>query len=184
MLKSQVEMLNLENLALSKKYDMLSYSHNELVDDHIMLNIAHEVVMTSLDYGEPDSCTCANLDNILSCANPCCSKEGQSLIEQQVAGSNEKVLRNKKMRQLRRRHHAQHPQDIHGHMVKKLEKGETATSVKLHKKEAPKAINKAINMNKEKVKIQLVMLFALAIPLCPPSSKREGAKGNASSARS
>jgi hypothetical protein len=36
--------------------------------------------------------------------------------------------------------------------VKKLEKGETATSVKLHKKEAPKAINKAINMNKEKGK--------------------------------
>jgi hypothetical protein len=47
MLKSQVETLNLEKLALSEKYDILSYSHNELVDDHIMLNIVHEVVMTS-----------------------------------------------------------------------------------------------------------------------------------------
>jgi hypothetical protein len=54
---------------------MLPYSHNELVDDHIMLNIAHEVVITSLDYGEPDSCTCANLDNILSCANPAAQRK-------------------------------------------------------------------------------------------------------------
>jgi hypothetical protein len=75
MLKSQVEMLNLEKLALSKKYDMLSYSHNELVNDHIMLNIAHEVVMTSLNYCEPHSCTCVNLDNTMSCAIPCCSKK-------------------------------------------------------------------------------------------------------------
>jgi hypothetical protein len=36
---------------------MLSYSHSELVDDHIMLNIAHEVVITSLNSCEPRSCT-------------------------------------------------------------------------------------------------------------------------------
>jgi len=35
MLKSQVEMINLEKLALSEKYDMLSYSHSKLVDDHV-----------------------------------------------------------------------------------------------------------------------------------------------------
>jgi hypothetical protein len=35
-------------------------------------------------------------------------------------------------------------------MVKKLEKGETTTSVKLYKKEVPKAIYEAGNMNKEK----------------------------------
>jgi hypothetical protein len=64
MLRSQVEMINLEKLALSEKYAMLSYSHNELVDEHIMLNIAHKVVMTSFNYCEPHSCTCANLDNI------------------------------------------------------------------------------------------------------------------------
>jgi hypothetical protein len=88
------------------------------------------------------------------------------------------------MRQLRRRRHAHPPQDIQGRMVKKLEKGEIAASIKLHKKEVPKAINKENNMNKEKVKIQLVMLFALTIPLCPPSTKRHAAKGDASSARS
>jgi hypothetical protein len=41
MLRSQVEIINLEKLALSENYDMVSYSHNELIDDHIMINIAH-----------------------------------------------------------------------------------------------------------------------------------------------
>jgi hypothetical protein len=60
------------------------------------------------------------------------------LIEHQAARSEEKLLinkdRNKKAKQLRRRRIAQPPQDIHGHVVKKLEKGETTASVKLHKK--------------------------------------------------
>ena len=75
MLKNQVEMINSEKLALSEKYDMLSYSHNELVDDHIMLDIAHKVVTTILNSCEPHSCTRVHLDNISPCANPCCSKE-------------------------------------------------------------------------------------------------------------
>jgi hypothetical protein len=149
-------MINLEKLALSKKYDMLSYSRNELVDDHIMLDVAHEVVIVNLNSCEPHPCTCAHLDNISPCANPCCSKESQFLNEHQAAGSKEKLLmnkeRNKKAKQLRRRRIAQPPQDIHGRVVKKLETGETTTSVKLHKKDVPKAINEAINMNKEKGK--------------------------------
>jgi hypothetical protein len=109
MLKCQVELLNLEKLALSEKYDMLSDIHDKLLDDHIILNVAHEVVVNSLSSCEPHSCSCANLDHILSCTNPCYSKKGQSLIEQQVVGSKEKSLGNKKTRQLRRRHHAQPP---------------------------------------------------------------------------
>jgi hypothetical protein len=74
----------------------------------------------------------------------------------QAAGTKDKFLinkeRNKKAKQLRRRRIAQPPQDIHGRVVKKLETEETATSVKLHKKDVPKAINEAINMNKEKGK--------------------------------
>jgi hypothetical protein len=116
MLKSQVEMINLEKLALSEKYDMLSYSHNELVDGHIMLNVAHEVVISNLNSCEPHSCTRAPLDNISPCANPYCSKESQFLNEHQAAGSKEKLLinkeRNKKAKQLRRRRIAQPPQDI------------------------------------------------------------------------
>jgi hypothetical protein len=156
MLKNQVEMINLEKLALSEKYDMLSYSHNELVDDHIMLDVAHKVVTANLNSCEPHSCTRAHLDNISPCANPCCLKECKFLNEHQAAGSKEKLVinkeRNKKAKQLRRRCIAQPPQDIHGRVVKKLETGETAASVKLYKKDVPKAINEEINMNKEKGK--------------------------------
>jgi hypothetical protein len=110
-------------------------------------------------------------------------KKGQSLIEQQVVGSKRKLLENKKRRQLRRRRHARLPRDIHERVVKKLEEGEIVARVKLHKKDVPKAINEAINMNKEKVHIQLLMLFALVISLCHPEAKREEEKGDASSAR-
>jgi hypothetical protein len=153
MLERQVELLNLEKLALGEKYDMLSYSHNKLVDDHIMLDIAHEVVITSLNVCEPHSCTCAHLDNISPCANPCCSKESQCLNEHQATGSKEKLLinkeRNKKAKQLRRRRRAQ---DIYKHVVNKLEEEGTAARVKLCEKEAPKVISEAMNMNKEKGK--------------------------------
>jgi seryl-tRNA synthetase len=75
MLKSQVETMDLEKRALDKKYDMLSYSHNKLVDDHIMLYVAHEVIIANLNSCEPHSRTCAHLNCISSCANPCCSKK-------------------------------------------------------------------------------------------------------------
>jgi hypothetical protein len=65
--RSQVEMINLEKLALGEKYDMLSYSHSKLVDDHIMLDVAHEVVITNLNSCEPHSCTSTHLDNISPC---------------------------------------------------------------------------------------------------------------------
>jgi hypothetical protein len=152
MLRSQVEMMNLEKLALGEKYDMLSYSHSKLVDDHIMLDIAHEVVITSLTSCESHSCTSDQLVKVLSCADLHCPKKDQSLIEKQVVGSKRKLLGNKKQRQLRKRHHARLPQDIYKHVVNKLEEEGTATRLKLHEKEAPKAISEAINMNKEKGK--------------------------------
>jgi hypothetical protein len=70
------------------------------------------------------------------------------LIEQQVLGSQKILCGNKKQRQLRRRHIAQLSQDIHGRVVKKLDKGKTAASVKLHKKDVPK--DGEINMSLEK----------------------------------
>jgi hypothetical protein len=152
MLRSQVEMINLEKLALGEKYDMLSYSHSKLVDDHIMLDVAHEVVITNLNSCEPRSCTSAHLDNISPCANPYRSKGSECLNEQQVVGSKRKLLGNKKQRQLRRKRLARLPQDIYEHVVKKLEEGETAARVKLLKKDVPKAKNEEINMSLEKGK--------------------------------
>jgi hypothetical protein len=150
MLRSQVEIINLEKLALGEKYDRLSYSHSKLVDDHIMLNVAHEVVIVNLNSCVPHSRTCAHLNCISSCANPCRSKESECLNEQQVVGTKRKLLGNKKQIQLRRRRHAQLPQDICENVVKKLEEGETAARVKLLEKDVPKAISEAINMIQEK----------------------------------
>jgi hypothetical protein len=74
---------------------MLSYSHEKLHDDHIMLDTAHEVIITSFKSYELHQCTCAHLENLLSCVNSYCSKVSQSLIEQQVVASKEQVLINK-----------------------------------------------------------------------------------------
>jgi hypothetical protein len=145
---------------MTKEHEELKYSygnlvqryesHSKLVDDHIMLNVAHEVVITNLNSCEPHSCTSAHLDNISPCANPCHSKGSECLNEQQVVGSKRKLLGNKKQRQLRRRRLARLPQDVYKHVVKKLEEGETAARVKLLEKDVPKAISEAINMRQEK----------------------------------
>jgi hypothetical protein len=170
-LRSQVEMMNLEKLALGEKYDMLSYSHSELVNDHIMLDIAHEVVITSLNSCEPRSCTSDQLVEVLSCADLHCPKKGQSLIEKQVVGSKIKLLRNKKQRQLRSRRRARLPQDINKHVVNKLEEEGTAARVKLRKKEAPKEIN----MNKEKGKDSISHVVCTDhLSMLSKSKKRRG----------
>jgi hypothetical protein len=87
MLKEQIETLKLEKLAICEKYDMLSYSHEKLLDDHIMLETAHEVIIASFNSYERHQCTCAHVENIIPCVNPCCSKTSQFPIKQQVAGS-------------------------------------------------------------------------------------------------
>jgi hypothetical protein len=121
MLERQVELSSHDKLALNEKYNLLSCYHENLLDRHIMLEVAHEVVITNLKSCEPHSCTSAHLDNISPCANPCGSKGSECLNEQQVIGSKRNLLGNKKQRQLRRRRHAQLPQDICENVVKKLE---------------------------------------------------------------
>jgi hypothetical protein len=44
MLKNTIEKLNIENLALQEKHDMLVCSHNKFMDSHIMLEMAHEIM--------------------------------------------------------------------------------------------------------------------------------------------
>jgi hypothetical protein len=74
MLERQVELLSHDKLALTEKYDSLSYSHDNLLDRHIMLNVAHEAIIANLNSCEPHSRTCVHLNCISPCANPCCSK--------------------------------------------------------------------------------------------------------------
>jgi hypothetical protein len=62
MLKNTIEKLNIENLALQEKHDMLVCSHNKFIDSHIMLEMAHEVVLTNFKSYQPHICTCIQIE--------------------------------------------------------------------------------------------------------------------------
>jgi hypothetical protein len=87
LLKDQVEKLKIENLAFQEKHDMLLCSHKNLMDDHIMLNIAHEVVIENLKFQQPHSCTCIQIETILPCANACCPSTSKSFFELEFPGT-------------------------------------------------------------------------------------------------
>jgi uncharacterized small protein (DUF1192 family) len=87
LLKDQVERLKIENLAFQEKHDMLLCSHENFMDDHIMLNIAHEVVIENLKSQQPHSCTRIQIETILPCANACCSLTSKSSFELEFPGT-------------------------------------------------------------------------------------------------
>jgi hypothetical protein len=88
---AQVERLKIENLAFQEKHDMFLCSHKNLMDDHIMLNIAQEVVIENLKSQQPHSCTCVQIETILACANACCSRASKSLFGLEFPGINNVV---------------------------------------------------------------------------------------------
>jgi hypothetical protein len=89
LLKDQVEKLKFENLSCQDKYNMLLYSHENLMDDHIILNVAHEVVLENLKSQQPHSCTCTQIETTLPCANACCPSTSKSFFEIEFAGTND-----------------------------------------------------------------------------------------------
>jgi hypothetical protein len=167
MLNNMIEKLNIENLALQEKHDMLVCSHNKFMDSHIMLEMAHEVVLTNLKSYQPHLCTCTQIETILSCANKCCSQESQSSIELNFSGTsnvsyakenNELKEENERLRrsltQLKGKCHAQPSQGNRDNLVKKLEKGTTVActkplqkNTKLSKKGMSKIHGKKINVH-------------------------------------
>jgi uncharacterized small protein (DUF1192 family) len=84
LLKDQIERLKIENLAFQEKQAMLLCSHENLTGDHIMLNIAHEVVIENVKSQQPQACTCVQIETILSCAN--CSPASKSFLELEFPG--------------------------------------------------------------------------------------------------
>jgi hypothetical protein len=78
LLKDRVEKLKVENLAFQEKYDMLLCSHENLMDNHIILNTAHEVVIENLKFQQPQPCTCIQIETISSCAYACCPSTSKS----------------------------------------------------------------------------------------------------------
>jgi uncharacterized small protein (DUF1192 family) len=139
MLKDQVEKLKIENLAFQEKYEMLLCSHENLMNDHIMLNIAHEVVIENLKSQQPHSCTCIHFKTILPCANACCSSTSKSSFELKFLGTKDDTCQELKeenerlkmsLTQLKGKCTAQPSQDNRDHMVKKLETGSTVACTK------------------------------------------------------
>ena len=76
MLKAQVEKLTSEHVALQETHLELEKSYEMLVDSHVLLQVAHEVVMTSISNYQPPThtCTCSQVQIMLSCDKPCCSQ--------------------------------------------------------------------------------------------------------------
>jgi hypothetical protein len=177
MLKNTIEKLNIKNLALQEKHDMLVCSHNKFMDSHIMLEMAHEVVLTNLKSYQPHLCTCTQIETILSCANKCCSQESQSSIELEFSGTsnvsyakenNELKEENERLRRsltkFKGKCHAQPSQDNYDNLVKKLEKGTTVActkslqkNTKLSKKGMSKIHGKKINAH---------TIFSNNVPMC------------------
>jgi hypothetical protein len=138
-LKDQVEKLKVENLAFQEKHDMLLCSHENLMDDHIMLNIAHEVVIENLKSQQPHSCTRIQIETKLPCANACCPSTSKSSFELEFAGTKDDIYQNLKeenerlkisLTQLKGKCIAQPSQDNREHMVKKLETETTVACTK------------------------------------------------------
>jgi hypothetical protein len=91
LLKDQVERLKIEILAFQVKHDMLLCSHENLMADHIMSNIAYEVVLANLKSQQPHSCTCVQIETILPCANAYCSPASKSFFELEFLGKDDIV---------------------------------------------------------------------------------------------
>jgi hypothetical protein len=139
LLKDQVEKLKIENLAFQEKHDMLLCSHENLMDEHIMLNIAHEVVIENSKFQQPHSCTCIQIETILPCANACFPSTSKPSFELEFAETKDDIYQKLKeenerlkmnLTQLKGKCIAQPSQDNHDHMVKKLEMGTTVACTK------------------------------------------------------
>jgi hypothetical protein len=68
MLKDTIEKLKYDNIALQERQDMLLCSQNEFMDDCIMLDITHEVVLNNLKSYRPHKCTFMQIETILPSA--------------------------------------------------------------------------------------------------------------------
>jgi myosin heavy subunit len=135
-LKAKLDELSSKYNVLQANYVHLKCSHEELVESSIMLEVAHEVVITTVKSSQPPThtLTCTQSQLNISCANECASQASQSSIEQKIIENielKEEVKRLKKdVIRLKGKEKAQPSQDNRDNMVKKLEKGSNLASFK------------------------------------------------------
>ena len=89
MIKAQVESLTSKCVTLQGTHEELECSYEKLADSHAMLEVAHEVVITSVKSYQPLShtCTCSQASIMLSCDKLCCSQATNTCVEHVVAES-------------------------------------------------------------------------------------------------
>jgi hypothetical protein len=142
-LEAKLAKLTSEHMVLQANHNELELSFEKLVDSYATLEIAHEVVLSSVKSLQPLShtCTCSQVQVVLSSANDCLSQASQSSIEHVLVESCEDLIaaENDKLKQeveklqkdlcvLKEKSKVQPSQDNRESMVKKLGKGSTATS--------------------------------------------------------
>ena len=114
------------------------------MDSHVSLQVAHEVVISTVKLYQPPTytCTCSQVQYSLSCDKPCCSQATISCVEHVAADTCEDLINQKddnskkeviqlksKPTKLKSKAQVQPSQDNRDHMVKKLEKGTYVTSI-------------------------------------------------------
>jgi DNA repair exonuclease SbcCD ATPase subunit len=142
-LEEKLGKLNSEYMALQADHKGLECSYEKLVDSYATLELAHEVVLSSVKFIQPLShtCTCSQVQIDLSCSNDCLSQASQSSIEHVLVESCDNLIakENDELKQevqklqkdlyvLKEKSKVQPSQDNHEDMVKKLEKGSTVAS--------------------------------------------------------
>jgi hypothetical protein len=141
-LEAKLVTLTSEHMVLQANHYELEHSYEKLVDSYATLEIAHEVVLSLVKSIQPlyHTCTCSQVQVNLSCANNCLSQASQSSIEHVLVESCDDLIAEEsdKLKQeveklqkdlyvLKEKRKVQPSQDNRESMVKKLEKGSTAT---------------------------------------------------------
>jgi hypothetical protein len=134
-LKAQLEVLSSKHVKMQKDYELLTCSHEDLHDAHAMLQVSHEVVVTSVKhFNLRQEYTCSpNFVNSFY-ANACCSQSQQSNVEQINIDSCDDLIdeENDLLKLQVQRHESEMvklkgktlgkpTKDNHNHMVNKLE---------------------------------------------------------------
>jgi hypothetical protein len=140
----EFQKLTSKHMKLQKRHEDLLCSHKKLIDSYALFEATHEVMVTTVKFSQPHTCTCAPHSIDLSCANSCCSQAKPScdehvLVETYdslIESENDELKRENKMlkmelSRLKGEGHVQPSQDNRDHMVKKLAKGSTITCTKL-----------------------------------------------------
>ena len=143
MLKAKLEKLSSEHVTLQGTHMELEKSNEKLVESHVMIEMAREVMVNMVKSYEPltHTCTCSHVQIDLTCTKPYCSQASQSSIEQVIVEScddfiaqeNENLMcevkrLNEEVTKLKGEGQVRPSQDNHDPVVKKLEMGSNVTS--------------------------------------------------------